>query len=63
MTSTEEKKKESNIEEKNDKVTTLQEYKLCSPDSGCKICHPQIMVSTSGNLVNFTYMFFCLWIL
>lgn len=45
MAGTEEKKTDSNIEERNDNVTESQK---CQPS--CKICYPSKIVSTSGNI-------------
>lgn len=61
MTGIEEKEIESNIEKMNDKVTSSlenNEFDQIWPLNSSSTSQPKI-VSTSGNLKNYTYILFC----
>lgn len=63
MAGTEEKKIDSNIEERNNNVTESQVnygVQKCQPGS-CTICYPQKIVSTSGNIKKIDLQFVVLF--
>lgn len=63
MAGTEEKKIDSNIEERNSNVTESQVnygVQKCQPGS-CAICYPQKIVSTSGNIEKIDLQFIVLF--